>query len=246
MAGIIFCVCSAFTFTNPVGQIFYQKAHNYYDKKNYKSAFINYKKASDLGIPKAQYYLANMYLEGQGSTKNKTEAIMWLKKSADGGFSPAQVAMGLRNQFGIDVAKDLAKAYNLFLLAAKADDPDGQYYLAILIATGQGTVKNSKKALEWFRIAQSNGFPVPQNLLSPDGVALIDKKEWRENKKSTGHNLVWQIQSNLSKLGYNPGPVDGLIGKKTKAAIRLFQEKNGLVIDGEPSELLLTKIKNIY
>jgi localization factor PodJL len=246
MAGIVFCVCSASVIKNPAGLIANQKAHDYYDRKDYKSAFINYQKASELGIPEAQYYLANMYLEGKGSKKNKTEAIMWIEKSANGGFAMAQVSMGFRYQFGTGVSKDLPRAYKLFLRAAKADSPEGQYFLAFLIATGQGTAKNSKQALKWFRIAKSNGFPVPSNLLSQAGVASIGKKGWRANKKSKESKLVWQIQSNLSKLGYNPGPVDGLIGKKTRIAIRSFQKENGIVIDGKPSDLLLIKIKKVY
>lgn len=251
---MVFCICSAFVFKNPVGLIAHQNANGYYDKKDYKSAFINYKKAARLGIPEAQYYLANMYLEGKGSRKNKSEAIMWLQKSVHGGFAPAQVSMGLRYQFGSGVLKDLPKAYNLFLRAAKADNPEGQYFLAFLIATGKGTAKNSKKALKWYRIAKSNGFPVPSSLLSQAGVVSMGKKGWigtEESKKSITQEskeniLVRQIQSNLTKLGYKSGPADGLMGKKTATAIRLFQKKNGLVIDGKASDVLLIKIKTIH
>ncbi|MCK5310640.1 MAG: SEL1-like repeat protein [Desulfobacteraceae bacterium] len=246
VACIIFCVCSASVFKNPVGLVANQKADDYYDRKDYKSAFINYKKASELGIPEAQYYLANMYLEGKGSKKNTTEAIIWLGKSANGGFAPAQVSMGLHYQFGSGVSKDLSRAYKLFLRAAKAGAPEGQYFLAFFFATGQGTAKSNKKALKWFRIAKSNGFPVPSSLLSQAGVASIGKKGWIGTEESKESKLVWQIQSNLTKLGYKPGPVDGLMGKKTDTAIRLFQEKNGLVIDGKPSDLLLIKIKKVY
>lgn len=246
MAGIAFCVCSASVFNNPAGLIANKNAFDYYDKKDYKSAFINYQKASELGIPEAQYYLATMYLEGKGTRKNKRKSMEWLEKSADNGFAPAQVSMGLCYQFGSGVEKDLNRAYRFFLSGAKAEEPDGQYFLAILIATGQGTPKNSKKALKWFRIAKSNGFPVESDLLSLSGVRSIGKKRWKRKKKPTANKLVMQIQSKLTKLGYNPGPEDGLIGKKTRRAIRLFQKENGLVVDGKPSDLLLIKIKKVY
>ncbi|MEP3278321.1 MAG: N-acetylmuramidase domain-containing protein [Stappiaceae bacterium] len=41
-----------------------------------------------------------------------------------------------------------------------------------------------------------------------------------------------EIQRDLHVLGFDPGPVDGIAGKKTKAAILNFQADNGLVSDG--------------
>jgi N-acetyl-anhydromuramyl-L-alanine amidase AmpD len=43
---------------------------------------------------------------------------------------------------------------------------------------------------------------------------------------------ISEIQDRLNKLGYDAGPVDGVIGVKTLGAIRSFQEYNGLIIDG--------------
>ncbi|MFA9379509.1 MAG: peptidoglycan-binding protein, partial [Acetanaerobacterium sp.] len=43
---------------------------------------------------------------------------------------------------------------------------------------------------------------------------------------------VKQIQSNLKKWGYYSGAVDGIYGSKTEKAVRWFQQKNGLTVDG--------------
>lgn len=40
------------------------------------------------------------------------------------------------------------------------------------------------------------------------------------------------IQSALEVLGYNVGPVDGIVGTRTRAAIKDFQAKEGLKVDG--------------
>ena len=45
-------------------------------------------------------------------------------------------------------------------------------------------------------------------------------------------NSVLDIQQFLANNGFNPGPVDGQSGPKTKAAIRAFQQKAGLYADG--------------
>lgn len=41
-----------------------------------------------------------------------------------------------------------------------------------------------------------------------------------------------EIQRELRRLGYDTGPVDGVIGNKTKSAILQFQTDNGLIADG--------------
>ena len=40
------------------------------------------------------------------------------------------------------------------------------------------------------------------------------------------------IQSSLKLLGYDPGPMDGLYGNKTKYAIQLFQRMNSIKVTG--------------
>ncbi|WP_432665808.1 M14 family metallopeptidase [Wukongibacter baidiensis] len=43
---------------------------------------------------------------------------------------------------------------------------------------------------------------------------------------------VMEIQSLLKKIGYNPGPIDGYYGQKTKDAVIAFQKNNNLDADG--------------
>lgn len=43
---------------------------------------------------------------------------------------------------------------------------------------------------------------------------------------------IAKIQQRLLKLGFNPGPVDGVRGRMTSNAVKRFQESRGLVVDG--------------
>ena len=45
-------------------------------------------------------------------------------------------------------------------------------------------------------------------------------------------NEVKQIQSKLRAWGYYTGSVDGIYGSKTFEAVKKFQKKNGLTVDG--------------
>jgi len=42
------------------------------------------------------------------------------------------------------------------------------------------------------------------------------------------------IQARLNQLGYDAGPVDGILGPRTKAAVAAFQMYNDLEVDGIP------------
>jgi Putative peptidoglycan binding domain len=55
---------------------------------------------------------------------------------------------------------------------------------------------------------------------------------------------VRAIQSELQTAGYNVGGIDGRLGPKTKAAIRQYEQKNGLPVDGSPSRALLDHLRS--
>ena len=54
----------------------------------------------------------------------------------------------------------------------------------------------------------------------------------RTLKRGSRGSDVMEIQSLLAKMGYNPGPIDGIFGLLTEEAIRQFQRNYGLTADG--------------
>jgi hypothetical protein len=66
--------------------------------------------------------------------------------------------------------------------------------------------------------------PVP---VEAPGIVLRVKSPWMEGE------LVRRVQRALAASGFNPGPIDGLYGRQTAAAVRAFQMQKGLAIDGE-------------
>lgn len=43
---------------------------------------------------------------------------------------------------------------------------------------------------------------------------------------------IKDIQQQLAARGYTPGPIDGIWGRQTQAAVREFQKQHGLTVDG--------------
>lgn len=59
---------------------------------------------------------------------------------------------------------------------------------------------------------------------------------WREVicGKNTSASKIMEVQRALAAKGYNPGPIDGQLGRQTVAAMQKFQADNGLP-QGQPS-----------
>jgi peptidoglycan hydrolase-like protein with peptidoglycan-binding domain len=45
--------------------------------------------------------------------------------------------------------------------------------------------------------------------------------------------LVKDVQRRLKKIGFHAGPIDGVFGPQTAAAVQAFQISKGLLVDGE-------------
>jgi putative peptidoglycan binding protein/YmgG-like glycine-zipper protein len=71
-------------------------------------------------------------------------------------------------------------------------------------------------------------------LTSEDTINLGDPI-WAKDDKPANASAVSRVQAGLSRLGYDPGPVDGVMGRKTEMAIRSYQRDHHLTVDGRPT-----------
>lgn len=83
-------------------------------------------------------------------------------------------------------------------------------------------------------------FQTRQGLLA-DGVAGPSTLSFLANAKATDV-ATKQIQSELQRLGFYTGSLDGSFGIRTKAALMEFQRSKGLVPDGAPNEETLVAL----
>lgn len=58
--------------------------------------------------------------------------------------------------------------------------------------------------------------------------SYLAKRGYSGNKNT----YVKGIQATLSCLGYTPGTIDGIFGSKTESAVKAFQQRKGLSVDG--------------
>jgi peptidoglycan hydrolase-like protein with peptidoglycan-binding domain len=51
-------------------------------------------------------------------------------------------------------------------------------------------------------------------------------------KKGSNDPEVRDLQEAMKALGHDPGPIDGVFGEATEAAVKAFQQENGITVDG--------------
>jgi len=51
-------------------------------------------------------------------------------------------------------------------------------------------------------------------------------------KKGSNEPAVRDLQEAMKALGHDPGPVDGVFGEATEAAVKAFQQEKGITVDG--------------
>src|SRR5262249_18992755 len=65
------------------------------------------------------------------------------------------------------------------------------------------------------------------------GAAAIPTDSGAMQELLVTHDVIVAVQSALDALGYDPGPADGQLGPKTRAAVRAFRVDKGLPISEE-------------
>ncbi|HEY1213584.1 MAG TPA: peptidoglycan-binding domain-containing protein, partial [Bryobacteraceae bacterium] len=71
------------------------------------------------------------------------------------------------------------------------------------------------------------------------GMAIVLGLSVTPTFAGQGSDRTRAAQQALKDKGFDPGPIDGIDGPKTDAAVREYQEKNNLVVDGRLNDQVL-------
>ena len=123
-----------------------------YDRGDFTAAHGEFQAAAKGGNARAQHSLATLYYDGEGVTKDVTEAVKWYRLSAEQGYLAAQRDLAYAYALGEGVVEDEAEAIKWYRLAAEQGDADSQLSLGSLLLE-----KNHDQALEWYLRAANQG-----------------------------------------------------------------------------------------
>ena len=73
-------------------------------------------------------------------------------------------------------------------------------------------------------------------------IALAQSADAALYKKGSQGSTVKEIQTRLKSWGYYDGVVDGIFGSRTETAVKYFQRKNGLSVDGQVGDKTLAAL----
>ena len=210
-----------------------------------------YQRAAEQGNALAMHNLAVIHTSGLLAGKPDMEsAIGWFLKAADMGVKDSQVNLGIIYAKGLGIETDLPEAYKWLAVAARGGDSDA--------AAKRDTLASAMRPdqLAQARAAAELWKPVP---LQPAANVAEIRPEWKSGSGESASApdvpqvpdsgeatkiMITKVQSILTDMGYDTGPADGRIGARTRDAVKAFQKKAGMPVDGQISTELLKKLAN--
>jgi len=129
---------------------------NAYAEGDYQGAILEWLQVAEQGDARAQYNVAWMYANGQGTAQDFQEAANWYEKSADQGYVDAQFNLGNLYLRGSGVTQNDYLAFSWFIKAAEQGDAAAQYNLGRMYLEGKGSDKNILEARFWMKLAIEN------------------------------------------------------------------------------------------
>jgi localization factor PodJL len=229
-------------------------------------------RAASAGLALAQYRLAVMYERGQGVTKDLGRARSWYQAAAEKGNIKAMHNLAVSASGRQAGSADYALAVKWYGEAAAHGLADSQFNLGILAEHGLGAPKNLAEAYKWFALAAKAGDQeaakrrdlvkaelAPAELQAGEQAiaawtakapvaeanGVDERAEWADASPTPNTALVSRAQNLLNKLGYDVGAPDGLMGAKTRDAIKSFERKNGLQETGTVTIPLVAKLERL-
>lgn len=206
--------------------------------------------AADPGSAEEQYYRALRYLEGDGVPRDEQRGIELLQQAAEAGFVDAQFALGDAYANGRGTAREPAWATMWYGRAAEQGHAEAQYRLAMAYVTGAGIKPDFVEAYKWFSIAAAAGHDeAARARLALSGRMIKQEIEPAEreaakweaappDERAPDEPLVRFVQFALTEIGYDSGRTDGILGRRTRRAIRGFAEHEGVRMDEVTPELV--------
>jgi TPR repeat protein len=134
---------------------------NYYGieiNADIQKAFKLYQKAAELENIIAQFELANMFMDGEGTDKDDEKAFKLSKKLADKGYSSGINLLGYCYDIGIGTDVDKSKAFELYLNAANLGNSIAQHNIGHMYKDGEGIEKDYNKSIEFFKKSAEKGY----------------------------------------------------------------------------------------
>jgi localization factor PodJL len=215
-----------------------------------------YAKAAEQGNVKAMHNLAVLSADSTNGKPDMARAAKWFAAAAAHGLPDSQFNFAVLNERGLGVTKNANEAFKWFSLAARQGDKDA--------IKRTETLKNQIDPATRDQIAKAVANWKPQPAKREANMVSVTNPEWgiqqprqaavaqppvqrpmnaQPVETLSAKDQVKLAQQLLAQKGFDPGPADGSMGTHTANAIRLYQLRNGLPVNGSVSRQLLQHLQ---
>ena len=150
-------------------------------------------KLAEQGNPEAQYKVGEMYETGKGVQRNAATALTWFEKAAAQDHKKAVYKL-----LYLDIKKNGLNSHSKTQLGvlrqeSASGNPDAQYYLGKMYATGVGVPKSLNNALTWLNKATFNGVSEAEH------EAITVEEKLARNREKTAKKRALALQASKNK-----------------------------------------------
>ncbi len=217
-------------------------------------AFTWYKTAAALGHPEAEYNLGIAYIEGIGVSYDPQKAALYFENAANGGVMEAAYNLGLIYENGLLGKAQPDTALMWYKNAADQGSPEAKSALQQLAKTLGMSINDVNKLIDGMKVLNTAAAQKKTEKLGAardhSAVNAINSAGRIERETSAKpvpednqRSLIAKVQEQLMELGLYPGPVDGVDGMMTSDAVRSYQSRNNLSVDGKITPELLSHMR---
>ena len=228
-----------------------------------------YERSAAQGFAPAQYRLGNLYEMGSGVDKDLEQARLWYQRAAEAGNRMAMHNLAALYAGGELGEQQFELAAEWFSRAAELGMTDSQFNLGMLHARGLGVEQDFEQSYKWFSLAARSGDKDAAQArddmaksLSAEAVGRLSDEvaAWKPHKvdlavnfapigtwsasfdpgeRISSRDVIAKVQTALGKLGFDVGTPDGVLGPKTRDAIKAFERATGMSEIGDINPRLL-------
>ena len=213
--------------------------------RNPDTAARYYEQAALQGNIRAMHNLAVLMTGSSGHQVDMATAARWFREAALQGLKDSQFNLAILYERGLGVARNAAEAAYWYAVAAAQGDSDARTRVEVLRATLSR--RDSDAATRRAAAFQPRPQRHDANVVSvpdPDWTAeLRTPAEQAPVGPLSQDEMVRRTKSMLSRLGFDIDTAAAKLDNRTANAIRLFQLRRGLPVNGMVSLALLEQLQ---
>ena len=204
-----------------------------------------YEQAATQGNVRAMHNLAVLLSGSSGHAVDMRAAARWFREAALQGLKDSQFNLAILHERGVGVDRAAKEAIYWYALAAAQGDADAKARVELLRATlprrdGDEAVRRAAMFRPRDQLRDANIVSVsdPDWVLSPPSPAIgVPVGPLGDSE------LIRRTKTLLSRHGFDIGDADTTLDSRTANAIRLFQLRRGLPVNGMVSRDLLQQLR---